>query len=74
VQSTGSGPARPDRDTYLASLRCSFCGKPGDTVESIICGPTPATAICSECIELVSEILSDQRGEAPGDHPPPAAA
>ncbi len=45
------------------AVRCSFCGKPAAGVESIVCGPTRSIAICDECVELVGEIMAEQRGE-----------
>ena len=53
-------PMRPpiDRDV----LRCSFCGKGYADVETMVCGPTPAVAICHECVELVTEIMRGERG------------
>jgi ATP-dependent Clp protease ATP-binding subunit ClpX len=46
----------------LAAVRCSFCGKRGDEVRSIVAGPTPAVAICGECVALCSEIIAEERG------------
>ncbi len=54
----------------LHSIRCSFCGKRGTEVESIVAGPTPAIAICNQCIGLVTEIMAEQ-GTPPPDLPPP---
>jgi ATP-dependent Clp protease ATP-binding subunit ClpX len=51
-----SGPRRSDDST-----RCSFCGKPRSQVTSIVAGPTPAVAICNECVALCAEIIADQR-------------
>ncbi|HTP19851.1 MAG TPA: ClpX C4-type zinc finger protein [Solirubrobacteraceae bacterium] len=63
-----------------APIRCSFCGKPRSQVASIVAGPTPAVAICNECVELCAEIIAAQRGPLPpngpfhpgpgGPHPP----
>jgi hypothetical protein len=70
-------PERPDRSFHraaaLASLRCSFCGKPGDEVRSIVCGPTPAVAICDECVDLCDEIIREQLAGPAPDEPPAAA-
>ena len=55
---------RIDRD----SLRCSFCGKTYDEVQTIVCGPTPSIAICDECVELCTEIMAEEH-----DGPTPAA-
>ncbi len=38
-------------------LKCSFCGKTQDQVRRLIAGP--GVYICDECIELCSEIISD---------------
>jgi ATP-dependent Clp protease ATP-binding subunit ClpX len=55
----------------LDSIRCSFCGKRGTEVDRIIAGPTPAVAICSECVGLCSEMVAEERA---GDEPPDPAA
>lgn len=47
-----------DRD----ALSCSFCGKVYTDVETMVCGPTPAVAICNECVALVTEIMREERG------------
>ena len=39
-----------------AGLRCSFCGKHQDQVYRLIAGP--GVYVCSECVELCTEILS----------------
>ncbi|MBV4424541.1 ATP-dependent Clp protease ATP-binding subunit ClpX [Clostridium tyrobutyricum] len=39
-------------------LKCSFCGKTQDQVKRLIAGP--GVYICDECIELCSEIISDE--------------
>ncbi|WP_333859245.1 ATP-dependent Clp protease ATP-binding subunit ClpX [Clostridium sp.] len=39
-------------------LKCSFCGKTQDQVRRLIAGP--GVYICDECIELCSEIISDE--------------
>jgi ClpX C4-type zinc finger protein len=49
----------------LDTLRCSFCGKAYADVERMVCGPTPAVAICNECVELCTEIIAEERGEPP---------
>ncbi|NMM63218.1 ATP-dependent Clp protease ATP-binding subunit ClpX [Clostridium sp. P21] len=38
-------------------LKCSFCGKTQDQVRRLIAGP--GVYICDECIELCSEIITD---------------
>jgi len=62
----------PREPPLLGDIRCSFCGKPGDKVASIVCGPTTDIAICDECVELCREIIADQTTPTP--QPPPAAA
>ncbi|MFA9398009.1 MAG: ATP-dependent Clp protease ATP-binding subunit ClpX [Clostridiaceae bacterium] len=42
-------------------LKCSFCGKSQDQVKRLIAGP--GVFICDECIELCSEIISDEYEE-----------
>ena len=55
----------------LESIRCSFCGKRGTEVQKIVAGPTPAVAICSECVALCAQIVAEERGT---DGPPDSAA
>lgn len=43
-------------------LKCSFCGKNQDQVRRLIAGP--GVYICDECIELCSEIISDEFEES----------
>ena len=40
------------------SVRCSFCGKPQETVRRIIAGP--GVYICDECIGLCSTIIEEE--------------
>jgi ATP-dependent Clp protease ATP-binding subunit ClpX len=49
-----SGPRRS-----ADSIRCSFCGKRRSEVASIVAGPTPAVAICNECVALCAEIIAE---------------
>jgi ATP-dependent Clp protease ATP-binding subunit ClpX len=60
-------PMTPGPQMSLEAIRCSFCGKRGDEVRSIVAGPSPNVAICSECIDLCAQIIAEQR--AGGDHP-----
>jgi ATP-dependent Clp protease ATP-binding subunit ClpX len=58
-----SGP-RPS----VEAIRCSFCGKPRSEVASIVAGPTPAVAICNECVDLCAEIIAETvPNPPPGD-------
>jgi ATP-dependent Clp protease ATP-binding subunit ClpX len=61
---TGPQPAGGDA---RGSIRCSFCGKRGSEVDSIVAGPTPAVAICNECIGLVTGIMAEQPEPSSGD-------
>jgi hypothetical protein len=62
---TERDPGSESRDaitaTQLATLKCCFCGKPRDQVDDMVCGSTPAVAICNECVDLVAEIMAEQR-------------
>ena len=40
------------------SVKCSFCGKPQESVKKIIAGP--GVYICDECIELCQDIMDDE--------------
>lgn len=40
------------------TLRCSFCGKSQDEVRRLVAGP--GVYICDECVELCSEIISEE--------------
>ena len=70
------------RDRNEKDLVCSFCGKHQDEVERMIIGP--GVNICSECIGLCHDLLSDKpdqpksarpgRGSASRAHVQPAAA
>ncbi len=58
------GSAQPAAIKEVADVRCSFCGKHHTDVDQIVCGPTPAVAICNECVALCGEIMAEQRGAA----------
>jgi len=45
-------------------VKCSFCGKPQETVGKLIAGP--GVYICNECVELCTEII-DEEFELPAD-------
>ena len=61
----------PPGPVWLESIRCSFCGKRGTEVGKIVAGPTPAVAICNECVALCSQIMAEE-DEPPS--PPDSAA
>ena len=46
------------QSTRHEKLHCSFCGKEQEDVRRLVAGP--GVYICEECIELCSEILSDE--------------
>ena len=50
------------RDKNEKDLVCSFCGKHQDEVERMIIGP--GVNICSECIGLCADLLSDKPDHA----------
>ncbi|MEI6602773.1 MAG: ATP-dependent Clp protease ATP-binding subunit ClpX [Clostridia bacterium] len=45
-------------------VKCSFCGKPQETVGKLIAGP--GVYICNECVELCTEII-DEEFEMPSE-------
>ena len=57
------------RDKNEKDLVCSFCGKHQDEVERMIIGP--GVNICSECIGLCHDLLSDKpdQQKPPGTGP-----
>ena len=40
------------------TLYCSFCGKSQNEVRKLIAGPT--VFICAECVELCTDIISEE--------------
>ena len=60
------------RDKNEKDLVCSFCGKHQDEVERMIIGP--GVNICSECIGLCHELLSDKPERPSGSRAPRAGA
>lgn len=44
-------------------MRCSFCGKPRESVRRLIAGPRQVF-ICNECVDLCNEIMADGRQES----------
>jgi hypothetical protein len=65
VRTVTDEPAGPRRSAD--SIRCSFCGKPRAAVASIVAGPTPAVAICNECVDLCAEIIAETAPPPNGD-------
>ena len=45
-------------DNNKRSVKCSFCGKPQESVKKIIAGP--GVYICDECINVCQEIIEDE--------------
>ena len=60
------------RDKNEKDLVCSFCGKHQDEVERMIIGP--GVNICSECIGLCADLLSDKPDHPGSNSSAPAAA
>ena len=59
------------RDKNEKDLVCSFCGKHQDEVERMIIGP--GVNICSECIGLCHDLLSDKPDQPKSRSVRPAA-
>ena len=57
------------RDKNEKDLVCSFCGKHQDEVERMIIGP--GVNICSECIGLCHDLLSDKPDQPKSARPAP---
>src|SRR3989337_2749555 len=53
--------------TKEGDTRCSFCGKGRNEVKKIIAGPT--VFICNECVDLGSNIISEEGEEDKGQGP-----
>jgi hypothetical protein len=54
-----------DEDREYENLHCSFCSKSPEQVRKLVTGPT--ANICDECIEVCSDIISDDRVAAVAD-------
>jgi hypothetical protein len=63
---SGFGDGSTPPPVSPAGLRCSFCGKPQSQVLKLIAGPTPAVAICNECVQLCGEIIAEESEETEG--------
>jgi ATP-dependent Clp protease ATP-binding subunit ClpX len=46
-------------------IKCSFCGKPSETVGKLITGPS--VHICDECVEMCNEILREDKAKPSGE-------
>ncbi len=51
-------PSLPPGLSRSGTLYCSFCGKDKDSVAKLVAGP--GVYICSECIDLCTEILATE--------------
>ncbi|HIT53929.1 MAG TPA: ATP-dependent Clp protease ATP-binding subunit ClpX [Candidatus Fimivicinus intestinavium] len=47
-----------DDDNNQKSVRCSFCNKTQDQVDTLVAGP--GVFICNECVELCREVIEDE--------------
>lgn len=59
---SGQDPNATTAPIDRGSLRCSFCGKVYADVQTMVCGPTPAVAICNECVAAYTEVVAAERG------------
>jgi len=48
--------------------RCSFCGKTQDQVRKLVAGP--GVFICSDCVQLCTEVLAAEPPPRPSDGSP----
>lgn len=46
-----------DNEKGMKNVKCSFCGKPQDSVKKIVAGP--GVYICDECIEICKNIVEE---------------
>ena len=47
-----------DDDNSQKGVRCSFCNKTQDQVDTLVAGP--GVFICNECVELCREVIEDE--------------
>lgn len=47
-----------DEDNSQKGVRCSFCNKAQDQVDTLVAGP--GVFICNECVELCREVIEDE--------------
>ena len=59
-----------DRPVPAAVPRCTWCGARAEDRRQLIKGP--GTAICGDCIELVTEIARESREQQKAENCPPA--
>lgn len=45
---------------FEGPIVCSFCGQPQDDRRQIIAGPTPAVAICEDCVRLATDMFVEE--------------
>ena len=50
---------------FEGPIICSFCGRPQDEQRRIVAGPTPAVAICEDCVRLIGEMFAEMRTVSP---------
>jgi ATP-dependent Clp protease ATP-binding subunit ClpX len=50
--------------TEKKDIKCSFCGAPAKSVNSMITGP--GVYICNECVDTCTEIIHGDESDAPG--------
>ncbi|MFV1980675.1 MAG: ATP-dependent Clp protease ATP-binding subunit ClpX [Rhodothermia bacterium] len=57
-------------NSHDESIRCSFCGRAGHEVTSMVAGPS--VYICDRCVSDAAGIVKADGSEAPAAPPPPA--
>ncbi len=57
-------------NSHDESIRCSFCGRAGNEVTSMVAGPS--VYICDRCVSDAAGIVKADGGDAPAAPPPPA--
>lgn len=60
----------PRDDSPNRTMRCSFCNKTQDQVDTLVAGP--GVFICNECVELCRQVIEEdlkprRRGSAKGE-------
>lgn len=66
IQALTGEPSEGDSGKWQ-NIRCNFCGKRAEDVGRMIAGP--GAYICNECIDLCSEILTEEgEGHEKTDH------
>jgi hypothetical protein len=54
----------PADDPFEGPITCSFCGRPQSEQRPVVAGPTPAVAICEDCVILIAEMFAEMRADS----------